>query len=418
VGNGARRKAGSESGVAAARNRKASEMSIFSQFTRHWRFLVALIVIACWTIALFSLKVAFDGMSHLVPPGTALSEADRVALESRSPYTRIYRRKSPGEILLVDRPDGSDDFQYQLVYQGNGIVSEASTSGKWKPQFRLRIAAIAGAVGSVVGFLAWRRTAYPLVVLSTGCAVLFFTTKPFNDDWLVDALKARNPRVPSEVPFAALLPTGLGGRVEANFLQHLDASPSPSFVAWRLEYFLNGYCADAQIHAYAVQTNVRLCRISLCGLVVWQLVAAVRALWIWRSNLPLQAQLASDEGSRGQLRALTRAHREKIAPPWKRRFWVAMSFACMSGLAWRVKLLDDRLAETKGHLLRIVKSSANNVRVMAKLIESGGDIDIGEVLKDSTEREYRMYEDFLTLLSRRGLIEPTEAQKALGLKGE
>jgi hypothetical protein len=90
----------------------------------------------------------------------------------------------------------------------------------------------------------------------------------------------------------------------------------------------------------------------------------------------------------------------------------------MSGLAWRVKLLDDRLAETKGHLLRIVKSSANNVRVMAKLIESGGDIDIGEVLKDSTEREYRMYEDFLTLLSRRGLIEPTEAQKALGLKGE
>lgn len=389
-------------------------MNSAAHLTRRWRYPVALVVIACWMTALLTLNNVFDVMSRLVPPGKVLSEADRAALESWSPYTRVMKGRQSDEIVVEEPIYLPDGIPFRTVYRSDGVVIESSAQKSWKPMRRLRIAAIAAAVGGLLCFLAWKRIAYPMIALSLGCAALALTTKPFGDSWLVDALKERYPGLPKEPRYAAILPTGLGGRVESNLSLTLNESPPYYFTAWRLEYFLNGYCADTVVHAYAIQKNVKLCRTLLAGLAAWQLVLVMRALRMGRRKLATTVQSPVAEESLEQLSCPPSTLRRNVAAPWRRRFWIITSLASVLVLAWRVKVLDAKLTEMKIHTLRIVRDGDSRSFLLARLGESPEMLtEVGAYLKSCPERDYQYYKEFLTLLIRRDLIEQEDAEGVL-----
>jgi hypothetical protein len=265
-----------------------------------------------------------------------------------------------------------------------------------------------------------------MIVLSLGCAALALTTKPFGDSWLVDALKERCPGLPKEPRYAAILPTGLGGRVESNLSRTLNESPPYYFTAWRLEYFLNGYCADTVVHAYAIQRNVKLCRTLLAGLAAWQLVLVIRALRIRQRKLATAVQSPGAEESLEQLSCPQSTLRGNAAAPWRRRFWISTSLASVLVLAWRVKVLDAKLTEMKIHTLRIVRESDTRSLLIAglgKMLEQSPEMppetltgvltDVRAYLESCPERDYRYHKEFLTLLIRRDLIDQEDAERTL-----
>jgi len=381
--------------------------------------------------ALLTLNNVFDVMSRLVPPGTVLSEADRAALESWSPYTRIMEGRQSDEIVIEEAPDRPDGMPYRTVYRSDGVVTESSAKENWKPMRRLRIAAIAAAVGGLLCFLAWKKIAYPMIALSIGCAALAMTTKPFGEDWLVDALKERYPGLPKEPRCAAILPTGLGGRLESNLSRTLNESPPYYVTAWRLEYFLNGYCADTEVHAYAIQKNVKLCRTLLAGLAAWQLVLVIRALRMGRRKLATAVPSPGAEKSLEQLSCPPSTLRGNAAAPWRQRFWIITSLASVLVLAWRVKVLDAKLTEMRIHTLRIVRDVGTRSRHVGMIGEKIGQQSPAqaaevpenlraelirgwsEILRGWSEQDYRYYKEFLTLLIRRDLIDQEDAERTL-----